>query len=226
MRGINGRLVQMKYAAIGSGLLILAVASLTGCSGNSVKSTWQGSQQGTFKRIMIVALSTDFTQRCSFEFALASQFQGSSTIPIVSCNHMMPTDALTRANIERFAAADHADAVLTSAVVTMQFQEHQGNTADTRATPYYQVTGVGYVTGELGAYGVPVAFVKLESTPSIPQVNGEIHVLTKLYSTPAATLVYTLDTKTKSVDMQSDSDTIETITGQIGDQLHKDGVIH
>jgi hypothetical protein len=227
MRDINGRLVRIRYGVSGTCLLMLGAAWLTGCTGNSVKSTWQGaSQPGAFKRIMIVALSTDFTQRCSFEFALASQFQDSSTIPIVSCNNMMPKDALTRANIERFAAASHADAVLTSAVVTMSFQEHQGNTADTRATPYYQVTGVGYVTGDLGAYGVPVAFVKLDTTASIPQVNGEIHVLTKLYSTPDATLVYTLDTQTKSVNMQSDSDTIETITGQIGDRLHKDGVIH
>ncbi len=218
----------MKNGAIGSLVLVLGVAWLSACSGDSVRGAWQGSasQHPVYSRILIVGVSTDFTQRCAFEFSMASQFQGSSTTPLVSCNTMMPNDPLTRANIERVVRSDHADAVLTSAVVTLQLGDQQGDTRDTRATPYYQVTGVGYVTGDLGDYGIPVAFVKLESTPSIPQITGDIHVLTKLFDAKDATLLYTVDTKAKSDDIQSTSSSIDTITGLIADRLRRDGVIH
>jgi hypothetical protein len=182
---------------------------------------WQSAPHSSFSRILIVGLSTNFDQRCSFEFSLASQFSGSSTEALVSCNSMSPTERLTRANIERVVAAEHADAVLTTAVVTLQIGLKQGS-----GTPYYQVTGVGYVTGPLGDYGVPVAFVKLETMPSIPTVTGAIHLVTKLFDSRDATLLYNLDTQSKSDDLQSTPDAIETITGLIGRRLRRDGVIH
>jgi hypothetical protein len=218
----------MKNASVGAGLLILSIAWLSACSGNSVKSAWQqpGPRPPPFSRILIVGISTDFTQRCSFEYSLASQFQGSSTTPIASCDTMMPKEPLTRANIERVVAATHADAVLTSAVVTIQMGSEQGNSRDTRGTSYYQVTGVGYVTGELGAYGIPVAFVQLDTTKPLPQITGSVHIITKLFDANDAKLLYTLDSETKSDDIQSTSSAIETITGEIGDKLHRDGIIH
>ncbi len=217
-----------QHALVGPALLMVGAAWLCGCAGNSAKGAWQDSaaNRPSFSRILIVGISADFTQRCSFEFSMASQFTGSSTEALVSCNTMMPKDPLTRANIERVAAAGHADGVLTSAVVSMQLSGHQGNTSDTRATPYYQVTGEGWVTGDLGAYGVPVAFVQLETTPSIPMISDDIQVVTKLFDVKDATQVYAMQTQAKSSDMQSTSSTIETITGLIGDRLRRDGVIH
>ena len=218
----------MKNASIGVGLLILSMTWLGGCSGNSVKSAWQqpGPPPPSFSRILIVGISTDFTQRCNFEYSLASQFQGSSTTPIASCDTMMPKEPLTRANIERVVAATHADAVLTSTVVTVQVGSQQGDSRDTRGTSYYQVTGVGYVTGDLGAYGVPVAFVQVDTTKPIPQITGSVHIVTKLFDVNDAKLLYTLDSETKSDDIQSTSSAIETITGDIGSKLRRDGIIH
>jgi hypothetical protein len=214
--------VHVKHVSVDSTLLMLILVCLSGCAGSSsVKGAWQSAPHSSFSRILIVGLSTDFDQRCSFEFSLASQFTGSSTQALVSCNSMSPTERLTRANIERVVAAAHADAVLTSAVVTLQFGLKQGS-----GTPYYQVTGVGYVTGPLGEYGVPVAFVQLETMPSIPTVTGHIHLVTKLFDSRDATLVYDLDTQSKNDDLQSTPDAIETITGLIGDRLRRDGVIH
>ena len=82
------------------------------------------------------------------------------------------------------------------------------------------------MTGELGAYGVPVAYVQLETTPSVPQITGEVHVITKLFDVQDATLVYTIDTQTKSDDIQSSSSAIDTITALIAARLRRDGVIH
>lgn len=227
MLDIGFSFLRRKSASVGFGALILSVVGLVGCSGNSVKSAWQpGVQPPQFSRILIVGISTDFTQRCSFEYAIASQFQASSTIPIASCDTLTPTDPLTRANIERVVAATHADAVLTSAVVTVQMGSEQGDTRDTRGTSYYQVTGVGYVTGELGYYGVPVAFVQLDTTKPIPQITGSVHIVTKLFAANDAKLIYTLNSETSSDDVQSTSSSIETITGEIGSKLHRDGIIH
>jgi hypothetical protein len=224
MRRNRHRLVPLKSASVESMLWILSVAWLSGCAGSSsVKGAWQESTPNrSFSRILIVGLSTSFDQRCSFEFSMASQFSGSSTQPLVSCNTMMPKEALTRANIERVVAADHADAVLTTAVVTMQLGKGQGYTG----MPYYQVEGVGYVTGPVGAYGVPVAFVQLETPPSIPTITGDVHLITKLFDTHDATLVYTLDTRAKTDDLQSSGVAIDTITELIAGRLRRDGVIH
>jgi hypothetical protein len=134
---------------------------------------------------------------------------------------MSPTEPLTRANIERVVAAQHADAVLTSAVITLQFGLHQGE-----GTPYYQVTGVGYVTGPVGEYGVPVAFVQLETMPAIPKVTGDIHIRTKLFDAQDATLIYSQDMQSTNSNVQSTPEAIDTIAGLIGDRLRHDGVIH
>ena len=217
------RLERMARAAIESAPLILSVAWLAGCAGtSSVSGAWQNSTANrSYSRILIVGLSTSFDQRCSFEFSMASQFSGSSTQPLVSCNTMMPKEALSRANIEHVVAAEHADAVLTTAVVAMQIGKGQGYTG----MPYYQVEGVGYVTGPVGAYGVPVAFVQLETPASIPTITGDAHLITKLFDARAANLVYTLDTRAKTDDLQSTGVAIDTITELIAGRLRRDGVI-
>jgi hypothetical protein len=217
----------MKNTFAGAVLPILTVAWLAGCSGNSVKSSWQQPGPPTaFSRILIVGISANFTQRCAFEFSLASQFQGSSTTPIVSCNSMTEKDALKRANIEQVVAATHADAVLTSAVVAMQIGSKQGNNRDTRGTSYYKVSEYGWITSDMGDYGIPVAFVDLDRTTPTTQITDSVHILTKLFNVNDAKLLYTLDTETKSQDFESTASSIETITGQIGDKLRRDGVIH
>jgi hypothetical protein len=173
-----------------------------------------------FSRILIVGISSDYNQRCAFEFSMSYQFSSPSPQAIVSCNSMTQTDPLTRANIDRVAAAVHADAVLTSAVVSVQMSEQKGE-----RVPYYQVVGQGYVTGPLGAYGVPVAFVQLESAKTLPTVTGDIHLATKLFDVRDATLVYSLDTQAKDNALQSTSTTMDSLTGQIADRLHRDGVL-
>src|SRR5271155_579044 len=203
MRCPDFRLVHKRYVSEAA-LLLLSVAWLSGCAGGgSVRSAWQTpAPHPSFSRILIVGISTDFNQRCDFEFALSSQFSGNSPQPIVSCNSMTPTDPLTGANIERVAAAVNADAVLTTAVVTVQISEQKGE-----PIPYYEVTGQGYVTGPLGAYGVPVAFVQLESATPLPTITGDIHLKTKLFDTKDATLLYSLDTQAKGNALQSTEST-------------------
>ncbi len=230
MQIIGLRHLRMKNATIGCAYLILGLAWLAGCAGqSSEKGAWQGGAtkgHQSFTRVLIVGISKNFTQRCAFEWSMSQQIASDSTQVFISCDSMTSNDPLTRANIDRLVASDRADAVLTTAVVSMQLGGQQGNSRDTRATPYYQVTGQGWMTGPLGEYGVPVAFVQLETTPSITMLTGNIHVLTKVFETQNASLVYTLDTDAKSDDIDSGSSGIETITGLIAARLRRDGLIH
>jgi hypothetical protein len=50
-------------------------------------------------------------------------------------------------------------------------------------------------------------------------------VVTKLYATRDATLLYTLDTETKSQEVDSTEATLITITAPIADRLRRDGLI-
>jgi len=222
MRSPGLSLVHIEYASVRCALLLLCAAWLSGCAGGgSARSNWLiSAPHPSFSRVLIVGISTDYNQRCAFEFSMFSQFSSNSPQAIVSCNSMTQTDPLTRANIDRVAAAVHADAVLTTAVVSVQTSEQKGE-----RTPYYQVVGKGYVTGPLGDYGVPVAYVQLESAPAVPTVTGDIHLLTKLFDIRDATLVYSLDTQSKENAVQSTSTTMDALTGLIGDRLHRDGVI-
>jgi hypothetical protein len=222
MRHPDFHLMRKKYV-FESVLLLLSVTWLSGCvGGGSASSAWQtAAPHPPFSRILIVGVSTDFNQRCDFEFAMSSQFSGNPPHPIVSCNSMTPTEQLTRANIERAVASVHADAVLTTAVVSVQTSEQKGE-----PTPYYQIVGQGYVTGPLGAYGIPVAFVQLETTTPLPTVSGDIHLITKLFDAKDATLLYSLDTQAKDNALQSTESTMDDLTGQIGNRLRRDGVIH
>jgi len=227
VRSIGPSLRLFRNIAVGSTLPVLAAAWLSGCAGSSTKGDWHesGSTRQAIKKVLIVGISADFTQRCAFEWSMASQINTGPTLAFTSCDSMTSKDKLTRANIEKVVAADQVDAVLTTAVVSMQLGGQKGNTRDTRATPYYQVTGEGFVTGDLGYYGVPVAFVQLDTTPSITQLTGNIHLVTKIFQANDATLIYTMDTDAKSGDIQSSSASLDNITALIGARLRRDGVI-
>jgi hypothetical protein len=216
-------LVDRKYASVEFTLLLLGIAWLSGCAGGgSVRGAWlTPGPRPSFSRILIVGISTDYNQRCAFEFSMSYQFSGNSPQAIVSCNSMTQTDPLTRANIDRVAAAVHADAVMTTAIVSVQMSEQKGE-----RVAYYQVVGQGYVTGPLGAYGVPVAFVQLESAKTLPTITGDVHLVTKVFDVRDAMLVYSLDTQVKDNALQSTEGTMDTLTGPIGERLHQDGVLH
>ena len=187
MQSIGLRHMQLKNACVGSAFLILGWRGFARCAGRIVRKRARGGGTAkghqSFTRVLIVGISKNFTQRCAFEWSMSQQIASDSTQVFISCDSMTSNDPLTRANIDRLVASNRADAVLTTAVVSMQLGGQQGNSRDTRATPYYQVTGQGWMTGPLGEYGVPVAFVQLETTPSITMLTGNIHVLTKVFET-------------------------------------------
>jgi hypothetical protein len=118
-------------------------------------------------------------------------------------------------------AAVRADAVLATRLVSVSTGEQQGGTWDTRGDSQYKATDFAY-----GAYGMPVTYVEFQTAPPLTSLTSSVHVVTKLYETRNATLVYTLDTKTKSQEIDSTEATLFDITAPTADRLRREGLIH
>ena len=127
---------------------------------------------------------------------------------------------LTRENVERAATSVQADAVLATRLVSMSAGHGEGNSTDMRGTDLYKATDFAY-----GAYGMPVTYVDFQTAPPLTSLKSSLHVLTKLYETHGAMLIYTIDTVTKSQEIDSTEATLVTITVPTADRLRKAGLI-
>jgi len=214
--------LQKKHTFVASLLLLTATVWLSGCAGVSVKSAWQPGvpHDQTFARVLIVGVSPNFNLRCTFESAFASQLRSASTTVFSSCALMTSEVPLTRENLERVIASVHADAVLATRLVSLDAGQQVGGSSDTRGTSLYKSTDFGY-----GAYGMPVTYVEFQTAPPLTRLTSSIHVVTKLYETRDATLLYTIDTMTKSQEIDSTEATLITITAPTADRLRQDGLI-
>ena len=202
--------------------LLTLTVWLCGCSGVSVKGTWQDGapRNQTYTRLLVIGVSPDRNLRCAFESTFGSQLVSASTTAISSCDKMNANEPLTRENVERVAAAVRADAVLATRLVSMNFGHGQGNTNDMRGDSVYKADDFAY-----GAYGMPVTTVEFQTAPPLTSITSSLHVVTKFYETHGATLIYTIDTITKSQEIDSTEATLMTISAPTADRLRRAGLI-
>jgi hypothetical protein len=203
-------------------LFLAGTAWLSGCAGVSASGAWQDGvpHNQTFSKVLVVGLSPDRNLRCAFESTLASQLKSTSTTVISSCDMMNSKEPLNRENIERVIASTHADAVLTTRLVSMATGQREGNSNDTRGNSVYKATDFGY-----GAYGMPVTEVQFQTAPPLGTITSSIHIVTKLYETHGAALVYTVDTTTKAQAIDSTEATLMTIAIPTAQRLRRAGLI-
>ena len=223
MRTAKRRQRKTRYWSV-TGLSLLTLTGwLCGCSGVSVKGTWQDGapRSQTYARLLVIGVSPDRDLRCAFESTFASQLRSASTTVISSCSQMTTTEPLTRENVERVAAVVQADAVLATRLVSMHTGQGEGTSNDMRGDSLYKATDFAY-----GAYGMPVTYVDFQTAPPLTSITRSLHVLTKLYETHGATLIYTIDTITKSQEIDSTEATLVTITQPTADRLRRAGLIH
>lgn len=196
-------------------LLLLGAGWLSASPGHaSVKGAWADnvSRDQSFSRVLVVGISPDFNQRCAFERAMASKLRSANTVAIVSCDVMPRETALTRESIEAAVAAQNADAVLATSLISQAW-----GAEETKGSAYYKATDAYY-----GVYGTVVA-VDFRTSPSITTVKGKAHVMSKLYETRGATVVYTVETKVRNIESRAEG--LAAITPPIGERLRKDGLI-
>ena len=210
------------YRSVATLSLLTLAVWLCGCSGVSVKGQWQDGapHNQTYSRLLVIGVSPDRDLRCAFEATFASQLKSASTTVITSCEQMSAKEPLTRENVERAAASVQADAVLATRLVSMNMGHGQGNSDDMRGDSVYKATDFAY-----GAYGMPVTYVDFQTAPPLQSLTSSLHVVTKLYETHGATLIYTIDTVTKSQEIDSTEATLVTITAPTADRLRRAGLV-
>jgi len=209
MRTAERRQMKKTYWSVASLSLLTLTVWLYGCSGVSVKGRWQDG-----------APRNQSYARCSFELTFVSQLRSASTTPISSCERMGATEQLTRENVERAAASVQADAVLATRLVSIAAGHGEGNGMDTRGNSLYKATDFAY-----GAYGMPVTYVDFQTSAPLTSLKSSLHVLTELYETHGATLIYSIDTVTKAQEIDSTEATLVTITAPTADRLRRAGLI-
>ena len=218
--------VRFRKPICASILALLGGAWLAGCADQaSVNSSWQpNAPRGqSYRRVLVVGLTKDYNQRCAFEYSLVSQLNSDTPIAGASCDFLQPEDPLTRSNIEKAVAAAKADAVLTTRVVDSSYKAVQGAGMDAQGGAYYKTADVGYATAFDGGYGVAVVYGDVVEYPPITTVEGELHLLTRVYDTRTESMVYTVQTKAGDID--SEEDFLLSITPAIADRLRRDGLI-
>jgi len=77
----------------------------------------------------------------------------------------------------------------------------------------------------LGAYGMPVTNLEFQTAQPLTSLTSSIHVVTRVYDTRDATLLYTMDTKSKAQEVDSTQATFMSITSPTADRLRHEGLI-
>lgn len=201
-------------------LMLFTAACLFASAGYAaVTGVWADnvSRDQSFARVLVVGISPNLDQRCPFERALASKIKSASTVALVSCDVMPPKTELTRESIEAAVAANNADAVLATSLISKEWEVKEGGTRDTRGYAGYKPTDSYY-----GVYGTVVAGDFRTAGP-ITTVQGSAHVVSKLYETRGATVVYTVDTKVRNIE--SSGEGLAAVTEPIAKRLRKDELI-
>jgi hypothetical protein len=209
-------------------LILLGTLALSGCGGGpQVRATgaWQegGAGQKSFSRVLVVGVSPDVNQRCSFEQFMAAQMESDSVEAIVSCFAVKKREPLTRESIDEAVAAKQADAVLATILVDREWSVEEGGSRDTRGGAYYKATDAGLATGYYGVYSVPVVYGEFQTAAPVMTLTGDVHVTSKLYDTRGPALVYTVETEAKGITTRDGG--LAAVTEAIANRLRGDGLI-
>ena len=202
-------------------LLLLGAGLLAAFPSHAqLKGGWSdgASRDHSFSRVLVVGLSPDLNQRCAFERSMAGQLRGEGTQAFVSCDAIPKDTPLSRESIEAAVAAKNADAALVTSLVSQSSQIAEGGTEDTRGMAMYKASDAYF-----GPYGGTVVAGMYHTAQPITNIQGDAHILSKLYETRGATTVYTLDTKVKHIE--SRGQVLAEITPPIAKKLRKEGLI-
>lgn len=200
---------------------------LSGAAGAAMAADAPAKPAGgkPYTRVLVVGITPNFDQRCAFEYALGSQIAGGGVTAIVSCDAMGSKTPLTRENLEKLAAERHADAVVATRLVASGLKTEEGGSRDTRGSASYKATDAGYANvyyGGWAAYGVPVTYGEFQASASITTLKGEVRVLTQVYSTADASLVYSTETTAKNLESGS---AVVRIAEPIAKRLRREKIV-
>ena len=221
-----------RTAAVGPMLWLVGALLIAGCAQQTtqVKGEWQDGapRKQSFTRVLIVGVSPDLNQRCRFEGFMASQLKSETVMPIRSCDAATKKEPLTLESIEQAVATAKADAVLSTSLISREFETKEGGSRDTRGSAMYKATDAGYATayGYYGVYGVPVVYGEFETAPPFTTLQDEVRISSRFYETRNKTLLYTMDTHARNIESTPTDVTLSEIAAAIASQLRREGLTH
>ena len=206
-------------------LLLLGCAVLSACASTSATGVWapNASRNVAFKKVLVVGLSPNYNTRCSFEYSLARAISDGNVVGMDSCSTMTMKQELTKENVIKAVETTHADAVLVTSLVAMKMETKEGAGTDSLGSALYKATDYGFVPGYYGGYGMPVVYGTFVTSPSITTLQGNIHIMTRVYETQGATVVYQMDTKSK--DLENRDEAILDIIPAMANRLRQDKIL-
>jgi hypothetical protein len=223
---MNPKPARASLAACKAASVIAASIMACGCAGSQAtsKGTWaDGAPHAQpFRKVLVVGVSPDLNQRCRFERFMASRLSSEATTVITSCSVTDTKQELTRDSILAAVAAQQADAVLATRLVSRQWGQEEGGSRDTRGSAGYKATDSGYAESYYGMYSVPVVYADFQANAAAITMQGEVQVTSRLFETTNAKLVFTVDTRASKIES---SDTgMSMIADAIAERLRKEGL--
>jgi hypothetical protein len=213
-------------APVSAFALLVALVVLPGAGVAAAEAGASAPRGGTpFHRVLIVGVTPNFDQRCLFEYALGAQLASEQVTAVASCDAMGSKVELTRANVEKVVAERRVDAVIATRLVASKLSTEDGGGRDTRGSAQYKATDFGYENFYYGgwtAYGVPVTYGEFQASASITTLKGEVRLLTQVYSTADATLVHSMETKSKNLESGS---ALARIAEPIAKKLRREKIV-
>jgi hypothetical protein len=216
-----------RSVTVGSMLCLIGAVLLSGCAQQpQVKGAWQdgASRKQSFTSVLIVGVSPDVNQRCKFEAFMASQLKSESVKGIRSCDAVTKKEPLTIESIEQAVASVQADAVLTTNLVSKEFEAKEGGSRDTRGSAMYKATDAGFATGYYGVYGIPVIYGGFATAAATTTLQDDVRVSSRFYETSGKTLLYTLDTHARVLETTDVA--LSEVAAAIANQLRSAGLTH
>jgi hypothetical protein len=223
--GVHRMIASLRFPAVAA--LVLATCGLAGCT-QSIRATgtWNegATRPQTFRKLLVVGVSPDYNQRCNFEWVLATKMRSETVEAITSCSLMESDVQLSRESIEPVIRSSGTDGVVATRLVDSGASLKKGGTGDTRGSALYKATdmGMGYGYG-YGYYGMPVVYGEFAASRPIIELESTFEVVTQVYETRDASLVYSLKTAGKSRDAMNI--VREDISRAIAERLRQDGLI-
>jgi hypothetical protein len=220
---VHRMIANLRFPAVAA--LALAICGLGGCT-QSIRATgtWNegATRPQTFRKLLVVGVSPDYNQRCNFEWVLATKMRSETVEAITSCSLMESDVQLSRESIEPVIRSSGTDGVVATRLVDSGASLKKGGTGDTRGSALYKATDTGMGYG-YGYYGMPVVYGEFAASRPIIELESTFEVVTQVYETRGASLVYSLKTAGKSRDAMNI--VREDISRAIAERLRQDGLI-
>ena len=208
------------HFGIAAAALLLAPAAAL--AGSSTEWAPNAPRDNRYTKVLVVGISASEDSRCSYENFLADQLQSKTVEVIQSCDIDSPVQPPTQQWVAEVATDAGADAVLTTRFVGADASVRNDGSRDDRGGYYFKAYGTTDVPDAWGFYDLPVVYGQYQNEPQLNLLEGDVTVVSQVYSVQDKMLVATIKTTVKNVDTSENA--IASVAEAVADRMRSDGL--